>query len=140
MQDSDGRSIVGQAIGADGKRTTIKVVQGNYRGGIERIRVEGREELTCAENARDQFLLRLLHGEITLEQSPFIDLLWFRTQVLTRQSRPSHSVPSALAFVKLNDSQKQVAAAMISTTEDLVIAHGEWLRYPNSCIFLTTGV
>ena len=125
METSEGRQLIGQAIHANGKTTRVQVTSGNFRGDIERVRVEGREELTCAESARDEFLLRLLQGEISLRGSQFIDLLWFPSADQgKRQPRPLYNVPSYTAFAKLNDSQKSVAAAMIAENEPLVIAHG----------------
>lgn len=125
METSEGRRLVGQAVHASGKTTKVQLTSGGFANNIERIRVEGREELTCAENARDEFLLRLLQGEISLRSSVFIDMLWFPSaQHLTRQSRPAHDISLSRAFVELNDSQKLVATAMVSQKEPLVIAHG----------------
>ena len=127
FETAEGRRVIGQAVGAEGKTTTVKVIQGNYRGGIERIHVEGKEELTCAETARDEFLLRLLLGEVSLYNRSFIEMVWFPKQG-NKLGRFQHSAPFSEAFAKLNKSQKEVAAAMISTTESLVIAHGMSLR------------
>ena len=121
MESASGQRVTGQAVHAEGRGTTIQVTGGTYRGGIERVRVEGREELTCAENARDEFILRLLQGDVRLRDitRPFIDLVWFPSSDFTRQTRPRHIVPSSLAFTDLNDSQREVSAAMISETEPL---------------------
>ena len=126
MESVSGQRIVGQALRAEGRGTTIKITAGTYREGIERVRIEGREELTCAENTRDEFILRILQGDVRLRDitRPFIDLVWFPSADFTRQTRPRHPVPSSLAFSELNDSQREVSAAMISETEPLVIAHG----------------
>ncbi len=131
MENAFGQRVVGRAVKADGKQTTIHLLKGNFHGGIERVSVQGREESTCAENGRDEFILRLLRresylqGEETSRQGQrFINLLWFPMYEPIRISRPQHTPPRDAAFMDLNDSQRQVAAAMISITEPLVIAHG----------------
>ena len=118
---------MGQAIGVKDRTTQVAVTQGKYTGSAERIRVEGREELTYAEKARDEFFLRLLQGLASLDECPFVRLLWFPPQAQTPLPRTRHIVPDTAAFSALNDSQQQVAAAMVSTTkEDIVIAHGNF--------------
>lgn len=125
METKDGQQLIGQAVHAEGKQTTVRVMQGRYHGGIERIHVEGREESTFAETARDIFLLRLLRAEISLCDRLFIQLLWFPPPDLTRENQPQHIELTFAAFSRLNDAQRKVTAAMISSTEPLVIAHGE---------------
>ena len=83
LETTHGHTITGHAVHAEGKRTGVVVPGGNgcIRGGeilIERIRTVGREEPTLAERARDEFILRLLRGELpSLVQSPFVRALWF---------------------------------------------------------------
>lgn len=132
MQTAAGQRIVGQAVHAEGKTTTIHITQGTYRGGIESVRVEGREGLTCSEHARDEFILRLLQGEVSMQGHRFIDLLWFPPADFTRQTRPEHIAPSSSAFENLNESQREVSAAMISDDEPLVVAHGMAQNFRNS--------
>ena len=132
METEAGHRIVGQATNAEGKKSRITVTHGTYKGGNKSIRVEGREELTCAERARDEFFLRLLQGSVSLGGRRFIDLVWFPSQTQTLQKRVAHST-SIVTFPGLNDSQRQVATAMISTTDDIVIAHGEFHRPSESC-------
>ncbi|THG92920.1 hypothetical protein EW026_g8158 [Hermanssonia centrifuga] len=134
METFRGHRLVGQAIKADGKQTHIQLLKGKFHGNIKRISVLGREELTCAEMARDEFILQLLRREISLLSLPmhvtnvpgqqFIEMLWFPRKKSPQGSRLSHVSPLSTAFMDLNDSQRQVAAAMISHTEPLVIAHG----------------
>ena len=88
--------------------------------------MEGREELTCAESAQNEFHLRLLQGEISLEDCPFIDLLWFPSGEEITKVRSVYAAPSSASFSTLNNSQKQVVAAMISPEEGLVIVHGNY--------------
>lgn len=124
METTSGQRIVGQAVGSEGRKTTIQITQGTYHGDIQRVRVEGREESTCSENSRDEFILRLLQGKICIRDSQFINSMWFPPTNFSRQTRPNHTIPSSNAFSKLNNSQKQVSAAMISNTEQFVVAHG----------------
>lgn len=125
METEGGRQVIGRAVRAAGKETTIKLTHGKFQGGIKRIRVEGREQSTCAEIARDEFLLRLLQANVSLYGRLFIQLLWFPPPNFAKTNQPKHIAPTSDAFSKLNDSQREVAAAMISLTEPLVIAHGE---------------
>ncbi|KAH9856811.1 hypothetical protein C2E23DRAFT_721458 [Lenzites betulinus] len=123
METAQGRSIVGHAVRAEGKDTGVKITGGNFRGGIERIRVIGREELTNSELAREEFILMLLQGLLpSLVESPYIRLVWFPTSHMYPRK---HSVrPVDDRFQTLNASQKQVVAAMIAEDEPLVIVHG----------------
>ncbi|KAI0090550.1 P-loop containing nucleoside triphosphate hydrolase protein [Irpex rosettiformis] len=120
---NDGRSIIGQAISAEGKTTKIQLTQGQYRSDIKRVVVHGREELTCSENAREEFVLLILQGDIKLTNQLFINLVWFPSGNSARAERPRQP-PTTAAFMKLNESQKEVAAAMISPSHPIVIAHG----------------
>ncbi|PSR72688.1 hypothetical protein PHLCEN_2v11383 [Hermanssonia centrifuga] len=124
LEDSHGGRVVCQAVTAVGKRTTVVPSKGRYQDGIQRVSVEGREEMTCAEKACDAFILRVLRKEINLHDRPLINTLWFPPPTLAKTPRPKHISPVSPAFCRLNTSQRQVAAAMISTTESVVIAHG----------------
>ena len=115
--------MVGQAVFAEGKTTKIQLMQGQYRNDITRVIVHGSEELTCAENARDGFVLRMLQGKITMSNRTLIDLVWFPPETPAPVERSSRT-PQTSAFLKLNESQKEVAAAMISASQPIVIAHG----------------
>ncbi len=131
LETAHGQSVIGHAVRSEGKETGIKVVGGNFRGAVERIRVIGREESTNAELARDGFILLVLRGEIaSLTESPFICTLWFPPN--TPPQRPSRvrigirdtaiQVPGA--YMKLNASQREVVDAMWCDDEPLVVAHG----------------
>lgn len=99
--------------------------KGSYRDDVARITVHGREEATCAENAQDEFVLRVLRGEVQMIGRTFIDLVWFPSANTPRVDRPVYlAPPKTEAFSSLNASQRQVSAAMISPTEPIVIAHG----------------
>ncbi len=113
--------------------------KGRYQGDIQRVSVEGREEMTCAEKACDAFILRVLRKEINLHSRPLINILWFPPPILAQIPRHKHISPVSPAFSRLNTSQRQVAAAMISTTEPVVIAHGTQERsmyYPSFLAYL----
>ena len=122
---------MGHAIRAEGKQTEIKIAGGNFRGGVERIRVIGREELTNAEVARDEFILRLLRRETaSLTKSPFISMLWFPSPLSVPRryagawAGMSLSGMRGSAYTMLNTSQKEVVDAMWGDHEPLVVAHG----------------
>ncbi len=116
--------MIGQATSANGKTTKIQLIQGQYRSDITRVTVHGREELTCEENARDEYVLRILQGDIKLIGRPLVDLVWFPSADSLSRKLQHLSPPSNTAFSKLNESQKEVAAAMISPLQPIVIAHG----------------
>lgn len=125
LSSNRGGDVVGRAIHAHGRSTNIQVLEGNFRGGVKRVCVVGREEATHPEVARDLFLLQLLRGEISIRNRPFIDMLWFSSRgppIVPIKTERAEDHPS---FAMLNISQCAVAAAMITPTEPLVIAHGE---------------
>ncbi|RPD58077.1 P-loop containing nucleoside triphosphate hydrolase protein [Lentinus tigrinus ALCF2SS1-7] len=132
LETAHGHTVTGHAVRAEGKETGIKIAGGNLRGGIERIRVIGREELTHSELARDEFILLLLRGHIaSLTESPFIRLLWFPPTIKSVPQRSPVGWASATelripgtAYSMLNASQKEVVHAMWSGHEQLVVAHG----------------
>ncbi|OCH91054.1 P-loop containing nucleoside triphosphate hydrolase protein [Obba rivulosa] len=124
METTCGRSVVGKAVGANGKSTKI-AFRGPFRGEInlKSVRVVGREEATNAERAREEFVLLLLLGHFQLQTSRFIQMLWFPNEdvLLPLKKLPIASVNS---FAELNRSQATVAEAMSSESIPLVIVHG----------------
>ncbi|EJF57438.1 hypothetical protein DICSQDRAFT_69502 [Dichomitus squalens LYAD-421 SS1] len=126
LETAHGHRITGEAVRAEGKRTDVKVHGGNFRGGIERISVIGREEPTHAERARDGFILRLLQGAISsLTRSPFVRALWFPAPQ-PRVGRGSGDGEDACSpqLAALNESQKAVVRAMWADDEPVVVVHG----------------
>ncbi|KAI0827617.1 P-loop containing nucleoside triphosphate hydrolase protein [Trametes gibbosa] len=125
METAQGHSIVGHAVRTQGKGTGVVITGGKFRGDIERIRVVGREELTNSELAREEFVLSLLQGTtFSLVDSPYIRLLWFPTShVYPRTHLPTSIAPVGHQFT-LNQSQRDVVAAMTADNEPLVIVHG----------------
>ncbi|KAH9856840.1 P-loop containing nucleoside triphosphate hydrolase protein [Lenzites betulinus] len=114
----NGGEIHARVAGAKGKQTTLKL-DGKLQGDICKLRVVGREEATCAESARDHFIMQVLQRKLTLNRSSYVKLLWFPTGKL------SQSVPQVqYEFPSLNRAQRKVANAMISDLDPLVIAHG----------------
>ncbi|PCH35506.1 nucleoside triphosphate hydrolase protein [Wolfiporia cocos MD-104 SS10] len=126
MDTAHGETIYGRANAAEGKNTTVKLLTGNARRDVENVRIVGREELTNAERARDEFILRLLRGEMSLEGPDFTNMIWFPAFALAQINQQDAAPASmALAHLGLNPSQSQVANAMISiNSHPLVVAHG----------------
>lgn len=149
LETTHGHTITGRAVHAEGKRTGVVVPGGNGRvhGEIERIRTVGREEPTLAERARDQFILRLLRGELpSLVQSPFVRALWFPEGSLGGKGRgrgrggaetgregsdggdrddgSETEYEGSMSFVGLNAAQREVVRAMWADDEPLVVVHG----------------
>ncbi|TFK82323.1 P-loop containing nucleoside triphosphate hydrolase protein, partial [Polyporus arcularius HHB13444] len=130
LETAHGQSVIGHAVRSEGKETGIKVVGGNFRGAVERIRVIGREESTNAELARDEFILLVLCGNIgSLTESRFIRMLWFPTQAAPQRlarggANTTNLGARSAAYARLNSSQKEVVNAMWSDDESLVVAHG----------------
>ncbi|KAH9888514.1 hypothetical protein C8Q73DRAFT_655707 [Cubamyces lactineus] len=126
MENEHGHSVIGRAVRSEGKQTGIKVTSGSVRvGAIARIRVVGREELTHSELARDQFLLHLLQGiHHSLDQSPYINMFWFETEKMRPKMSHTLAVKGMVTWFPLNESQKEVVAAMRSDNEPLVVVHG----------------
>ena len=143
LETTHGHTITGHAVHAEGKRTGVVVPGGNgrIRGEIERIRTVGREEPTLAERARDEFILRLLRGELpSLVQSPFVRALWFPEGSLGGERRGGAGTgregsdegeqdndaeyEGSMSFAGLNAAQKEVVRAMWADDEPLVVVHG----------------
>ncbi|KAK0189342.1 P-loop containing nucleoside triphosphate hydrolase protein [Armillaria mellea] len=122
LTTSDGREVKGFPTKSYGKRTSIKVY-GRFRGKVTGVKVLGRERATNAEVARDMLLLRALQGECHIKQSKFARMLWFPSNEDMKELVVS-GARTASAFVgKLNDSQREVVSAMVST-RPLVLVHG----------------
>jgi hypothetical protein len=116
-----------------GRRTVMSAATGQgLTGRVNRIIVIGREDRTCAENARYQFLASTLTRSHRRRPVPFfVDVIWFPKKLKGQSGRqdagtePSVGKASYL-LEKLNDSQRGVATAMlsVSTRDSLVIVHG----------------
>lgn len=117
--------MVGRAVHVEGRHTNLQLLDGQFRGDVQRVRVLGKEEASLAEVSRDMFLLHALREQITLQDRPFIERLWFPSP--TPPARPPVDVEAVMRlkeFETLNASQCKVAASMISSSEPLVITQG----------------
>ncbi|KZT04827.1 P-loop containing nucleoside triphosphate hydrolase protein [Laetiporus sulphureus 93-53] len=125
IRDKSGRTIYGRATNASGKTTHIEISRGTYRGEVESIHVVGREEPTNAERARDEFILRLLRGQVYLD-SRFIDVFWFPGPSIMADVRLANTSASNshLEHVQLNESQRTVTNAMVLGSQSVIITHG----------------
>ncbi|KAL5498110.1 hypothetical protein ACEPAH_2240 [Sanghuangporus vaninii] len=127
LTDVNGREYCGKAKGVEGKRTFIK--QGGIMSNvsIEKVRVEGREESTNHERARDAFLLGVLQGVRILSDPsyPFIGFLWFPVLRRLNVGRINNArIRIGQADRPLNQSQANVVEAIINPHRPIVIAHG----------------
>nr|VWO99306.1 GPI-anchored CFEM domain protein B [Ganoderma boninense] len=120
-----------QAVGAKGKETSLKLLTGRFNAGsVKRVRVIGREEATISERCCDEHILLLLQGKRSLLKSPFVRMLWFPDDPIPDSAGESTTSSKTRvegdmsAFEKLNESQQQVALAMIGDDQPLVVAHG----------------
>ncbi|KAJ7888888.1 hypothetical protein B0H14DRAFT_2562042 [Mycena olivaceomarginata] len=68
MTNDSGQELIGHADGAKGRTNDIKFKGTALTGKLAAVRVVGKEELTNAEKARDEFILLALHGELQSEQ------------------------------------------------------------------------
>lgn len=124
----------GDVVTARPKRTngrhTLAITAQGLTDSVSHIQVMGREDRTCAEKARYQFLESLA----TSRRRPvpfFVNAIWFPKYLKGRSGRqdaetgPSFGNASQL-LERLNDSQREVATAMLSVSkrDSLVIVHG----------------
>ncbi|KAI0820970.1 hypothetical protein BC629DRAFT_413785 [Irpex lacteus] len=136
LRTESGPSLFGRAIATRGRSTSIGLSRGRYpsdTGSIIGVTVHGREELTVSERAQNEFVLRILQGTIELTGRLFIELIWFPQGDATLADRPPHPPPlDTETFSELNQSQKEVVAAMLSPSQPIVIAHGRCLTFDHS--------
>ncbi|KDQ11284.1 hypothetical protein BOTBODRAFT_114634 [Botryobasidium botryosum FD-172 SS1] len=122
-------------------------------GKIAKIKVVGREKGTPAEGARNEFVLLLLQGKISLEDSPFIRRIYFPTREDIEEAKLP---PTALETGDrsllpkdsiLNESQARVTCALLTPdsfpailtqgppgsgkTRTIAAAVGEWAKDRN---------
>jgi regulator of nonsense transcripts 1 len=126
MTNKSGQEFIGRADGAKGRTTDIKFKGTALTGELAMVRVVGKEELTNAEKARDEFILLALRGELQVTDARFLRLLWFSE---SEQREEALHVPSTLQTVTtrvpgLNASQTRTLEKMISTMP-VVVVQGE---------------
>jgi hypothetical protein len=92
--------------------------------------VIGREDRTCAENAWYHFLGSTLTMSRQRAVPFFVNAIWFPKNLEGQSGRQNARMESPLGntshLERLNDSQREVATAMLSVSacDSLVIAHG----------------
>lgn len=112
-------------------RFTLVVTTQRLTDGVNRIRVVGREDRTSAEKARYKFLESSLTRSHRRDIPFFAKAIWFPKYLKGHSGRqdaktgPSFGNASQL-LKKLNNSQREVATAMLSVSkrDSLVIVHG----------------
>ena len=124
--DTPHGQVIGVTAGAQGKRTTISSYKGNFTGIAHRVRVVGREELTLAERARDEFVLLVLRGERWPRHSLFVRLFWFPGVEELELLRRSKSGRVTSWQPRMNESQNKVVNAIIDASLPLVVVHGTY--------------
>ncbi|KAI9510322.1 hypothetical protein F5148DRAFT_608117 [Russula earlei] len=126
VQLKNGDIIDARINGAEGRRSSAMPNQ-RLRGDVSHIRVIGREERTNAEQAQYRFLMFSL--TMTRPTPLFVDLVWFPGNPQFLEGDEEIELSSGYesrVLEKLNDSQREVVSAMLSTApqDSLVITHG----------------
>jgi hypothetical protein len=120
MTDMNNCRFEGTATRAKGKTTTIRL-KGQAPSGILRsIRVIGLPDPTNSERARDELIYLLLTGQKSLQESSFIQRLWFPHSVGRMVKSHPEKIVSPMG---LNDSQCTAMRAMVGKSP-IVIVHG----------------
>lgn len=135
MTNEDGREFFGRPGKAQGRATTIKFDGARVSGTIESVRVVGRQELTNAERACNEFLLLALQGRCNPLDSQFVRTLWFPTldDIHSAGISENHLL---VGFPDLNQSQRKVTAAMVSRSIPMVIVHGDQMFFLSAVLCL----
>jgi hypothetical protein len=127
--------VTAMPVRAIGRQTVAVPIQGHTRAGlmdrVDRIRVIGREDRTAAENARYKFLESSLTRSHRRRVPFFVNSIWFPKNLKGQNGRSDARTDSSFGkasqpFERLNNSQREVATAMlsVSTCDYLVIVHG----------------
>ncbi|KAJ7305408.1 hypothetical protein DFH08DRAFT_976336 [Mycena albidolilacea] len=106
MTNDSGQELIGHTDGAKGRTNDIKFKGTALTGKLAAVRVVGKEELTNAEKARDEFILLALRGELQREEALHVP---FMLQTSTTR------VPG------LNASQTRTLEKTISTMPVVVV-------------------
>lgn len=123
LVDDDDEEHHGSACHAEGRSTTVRTFHNIGSKSIKSVRVIGKEELTLAERARDDFVLSLLQGVSDPHESEFIDMVWFPKQYMLPSKRDK--IVDAPRIGTMNDSQSNVVHAMTNAESyPIVIVHG----------------
>jgi len=124
MEDKSGAQIPTRAIGVYGKQTTVNVNPQALKGkSIQSIKVVGREDSSLSDIDRNVFTLKVLQGVYRMEDSPFIETIWFRKSVVTSKEPQVTAIPAH--FLELNPSQRAASLAMLDfDANPVLLCHG----------------
>lgn len=126
----DGNTVEGRATSVHGKQTDVTITRGSItRGQVTRIRVVGREDATPADNARNQFILNILQGTISIDGNDFIRRIYFPTNedkaIFQYYRQPPQHAYSSLVDATLNSAQSCVAQALLSPdSHEIMLVQG----------------
>lgn len=130
LQLENGGVVTARPTRTVGRRTMAVATQ-CLTDSVTHIRVVGREDRTCAEKARYQFLGSSLTESHRRPVPFFVNAIWFPKNLKghsgRRDEKPDPSFGNASKLLeRLNESQRKVATAMLSVSErdSLVIVHG----------------
>ena len=125
MTDCNNHRFEGTPTRAKGKTTTIGLRKGNVpSGNLRSVKVVGLPELTSSESARDELIHRVLVGQKSLQESSFIQMLWFPHEVGRPTTIAKADLPKEATSLKdLNNSQCTAMRAMVGNSP-IVIVHG----------------
>jgi regulator of nonsense transcripts 1 len=112
-------TITGRAERIDGKQAHISVKgTKNASGKILSVTTIGKEDLTAAESAREDVVLKALQGTITLTEHPFFCSIWAPS--LNIRWAPLHASTSSSVYYpngQLNPSQYEAVERIISQSD-----------------------
>jgi hypothetical protein len=118
---TDRGQMVGRVGGVKGRTTELMSLRGRLDGAVKSIQVVGREDLTVAERARDEYILLLLMNQRCFRTSAFVRTVWFPTAPPSPSGPPQHPITQRPS---LNPSQSQVVDAMMNPIIPLVVVQG----------------
>lgn len=110
----------------DGRKTFI-ASKASAKTEVTKVRVIGREELTSAETARENLILRIMQGEQAMVSPdlPFISLVWFPRRNKSHPVRiKGAKLRSGRNSQLLNQSQSNVIEAMLNSKASIIVVHG----------------
>ncbi|KIK52418.1 hypothetical protein GYMLUDRAFT_64252 [Collybiopsis luxurians FD-317 M1] len=123
----DGSVYQGFTTGAKGKTTAIKLHTFVPNATpFQSVSVVGLEDPTAAEKAQEALVLRILQGQVSLLDAPFVRYLWFRSHWDVQRLNASSEACAEMQYIEhLNPSQAEVVGAMTCTAgSPIVVVHG----------------
>lgn len=112
--------------GVDGRKTFI-ASKASAKTEVTKVRVIGREELTSAETARENLILRIMQGEQAMDSPDlsFVSLVWFpRRNGASPVKVMRAKLRSGRNNQLLNQSQSNVVEAMLNSKASIIVVHG----------------